>query len=604
MCRSLPQIDAISERMSTSKSMAATLSAASGRRDDAPSGGAALSAGTAISSHSMRPMSTIRPAFIISMGLLSPSTPPGDWTVSPIQRVLAHVRLAVRADDAHARCHAHRGKLAGRLFSVNVPVATGGRSQRLVRGWVVLTGVFGVMMITSGMVFYALGAFLDAFVDEQEFSTGLAGAGVTAFLVASGVCGYYTGAFVNRIDVRWVITCGVLISSVGMALLAQIRSGWQMFAVMAVFGVGFGMCGLVPTTTVVTRWFQRRRSVALSIASTGLSLGGILLLPQMTRRIEADTLVAWAPRFAAVYCVALLLSTWLFIRAWPHEVGLAPDGDPVSHDSRTGEAAAQLPGTPFESAVRSRFFIFTGIGFVLVMGSQIGAIQHIYKLTGDRLSLEAAATGAVSVLAGTSVVARICGGIAALKASLRWLTISLMVVQCIGLCVLAVADTDVTILVGVIVLGSAMGNLLMLHPLILADAFGVKDYPRIYGFGSLLMVIGGAGGPVLVGVLRDSFSYQSAFFAIAAIAAAGLVIYSFAGNPLRDHLAAPSPAPLPTSVAKPLTQLTAPAPAIARNGDADAPPEVLFEVVANGTPDDEPTARPRRAPEVWSVERT
>ena len=405
---------------------------------------------------------------------------------------------------------------------MNVPAATAARSQRSLRGWVVLAGVFGVMLITSGMVFYALGAYLDAMVDEQGFSTGLAGAGVSAFLIASGICGYFTGGLVNRFDVRWVITAGTLVSSVGMALLAQIRSGPQMFGVMIVFGIGFGLCGLVPTTTVVTRWFERRRSIALSIASTGLSLGGILLLPQMTRRIEADSLVEWAPRFAVVYCVALLLATWLGVRAWPHDVGLAPDGERVALDSQGAVVGRGSPlGTPFERAVRSRFFIFTGIGFVLVMGSQIGAIQHVYKLAGDRLGWEGAGAGAVSLLAGTSVVARISGGIASLRVSLRRLTMSLMVVQCVGLYVLATAQSQLRIVIGVVILGSAMGNLLMLHPLILADAFGIRDYARIYGFGSLLMVIGGAGGPALVGILRDAFSYRSAFFTIAVIGAVG-----------------------------------------------------------------------------------
>jgi len=82
---------------------------------------------------------------------------------------------------------------------------------------------------------------------------------------------------------------------------------------------------------------------------------------------------------------------------------------------------------------------------------------------------------------------------------------------------------------------------LMLHPLILADAFGVRDYPRIYGFGSLLMVSGLAGGPFITGVLHDAYSYRSAFFTLAAIAVGGLIVYSFAGNPTRDYLAARPP---------------------------------------------------------------
>ena len=488
---------------------------------------------------------------------------------------------------------------------MNAPVTSGQRSRPFVRGWVVLAGVFGVMMITSGMVFYALGAFLDAFVDEQGFSTSLAGAGVGAFLLASGLCGYYTGQLVNRFDVRWVITAGTAVSTVGMALLAQVRSGWQMFAVMTVFGVGFGLCGLVPTTTLVTRWFERRRSVAMAISSTGLSLGGIILLPQLSVRIEADTLIYWAPRFAVVYCALLLISTWCFIRAWPRDVGLAPDGARPSGESGASPAGPP-PGTPYQQAIRTRFFIFTAIGFVLVMSSQVGAIQHMYKFTGDRLGLETAAAGAVQVLAGTSVVARICGGIAALKVSLRWLTMVLMVVQAVGLCLLAVADSGLAILFGVLVLGSAMGNLLMLHPLILADAFGVRDYPRIYGFGSLLMVSGLAGGPFLTGVLNDAYSYRSAFFALAAIAVVGLLVYSFAGNPPRDYITAPVPESEWAPPLRPRAETPTPSPTltVARsipNGERIAVPAANGTVEEASEPDDAEPGR-RAAPTVWTVE--
>ena len=308
-----------------------------------------------------------------------------------------------------------------------------------------------------------------------------------------------------------------------------------------------------------------------------------------------------------VYCLTLLASTWLLVRAWPHEVGLQPDGAPANGAGGNGEPAGLPPGTSFERAVRSRFFVFTAVGFVLVMGSQIGAIQHIYKLTGDRLGLEAAATGAVSVLAATSVVARICGGIAAIKVSLRWLTMSLMAVQCIGMWLLAEADSGLAILFGVIVLGSAMGNLLMLHPLILADAFGVRDYPRIYGFGSLLMVIGGAGGPITVGVLRDAFSYRSSFFTLAVIAAVGLAVYSFGGNPTRDYLAAPPPESEWAPPLRPRAEKPTPLPTLTIDRDRPNGEHVAMPA-ANGPSDGMPEAGdadgPSRktAPAVWTVE--
>ena len=82
---------------------------------------------------------------------------------------------------------------------------------------------------------------------------------------------------IARCDVRYVLVAGgVHRRRRRSPLLGQVEEQWQLFVVYAVFGVGFAAAGLVPATTVVTRWFHVRRSVALSVASTGLSVGGIL----------------------------------------------------------------------------------------------------------------------------------------------------------------------------------------------------------------------------------------------------------------------------------------------------------------------------------------
>ena len=78
-----------------------------------------------------------------------------------------------------------------------------------------------------------------------------------------------------------------------------------------------------------------------------------------------------------------------------------------------------------------------------------------------------------------------------------------------------------------------MGNLLMFHPLLLAEAFGVKDYARIYGMGSLLMIFGVGSGPFLVGFIRDISSYRSAFAVLTIFAIAGLAFLGAAGKPPR-----------------------------------------------------------------------
>jgi MFS family permease len=391
----------------------------------------------------------------------------------------------------------------------------------------VLVGVFLVMTAGSGFAFYAQGVFLDALVEEQGFSVGMAGAGTGLFFVMSGTCGYYAGGLISRFDIRAVMLVGATVASIGIALLGQIRNEWQMFAVFALYGAGYALVGLVPGTSLVARWFHAKRSVALSIASTGLSMGGIVVTPLLAQLIDRRSLVEMAPRFGVAFWLATAPVVLLLLRPWPEALGLRPDGVAVDPDV---DEPVEPAGVVFAEAVNTRFFRLMSAAFVLIMGAQVGALQHLFKLTKDAVDVDAASLALV-VITSTSVVCRILGGLAATKIPLARLTTALIVVQSIGISMVAVATTQTAILIGAVVFGSAIGNLLMLHPLLLADAFGVRDYSRIYGLGSLLMIFGVGTGPFIVGLLRDATDYRSAFFIMAGVALVGLVIFQAAGNP-------------------------------------------------------------------------
>ncbi len=402
-----------------------------------------------------------------------------------------------------------------------------GRRLPFFYGWIVLAGLFIVMMAGSGFAFYAQGVFLDALVDEQGFSSGVAGSGVGIFFAASGLGGVLTGRLMNRFDIRWLITIGSLIAAGGIALLGSVRTPWHMVLVMMLFGAGYSLAGLVPTTTLVTRWFNTRRSIALAIASTGLSVGGVAVSPLIAWLIERDSLVFWAPRLAVVWLIGVLPATWLLLRDSPASIGLQPDG--VDIDLSDG-GTPPVAGMTYSQAIRTRYFRLMSLGFVLIMGAQVGAIQHTFALTNERIDFTTA-NRMLMFLAATSVVFRILGGFAGLHMSLTVLTASLIGVQAIGISLIGIAETRIGIAIGIVTLGASMGNLLMLHPLLLAQAFGVRDYARVYALGSLLMILGVGGGPALVGVMRDRYDYQAAFLTIALMGVLGGLIFLSAGRP-------------------------------------------------------------------------
>jgi len=162
------------------------------------------------------------------------------------------------------------------------------------------------------------------------------------------------------------------------------------------------------------------------------------------------------------------------------------------------------------------------------MSAQVGAIQHQFNMISEREGADLARLS-VTLLAGTSVIGRLCGGYAATKISIKTLTSFLIGVQAMGIVLLGLAESRLGLIVAVVVFGAAVGNVLMLQPLVLAEAFGVRDYSRVYGFSQLASTIGIGAGPAIVGIIRDRANYQLGYLLSAGLSVIGLILFLRAG---------------------------------------------------------------------------
>ncbi len=392
-------------------------------------------------------------------------------------------------------------------------------------GWRVVAGCFVVLTVSSGLGFYGLAVYLNAFSNEQGWPLGSISLATTVFFVVGGVTGVVVARLIARHDVRVVIVVGGVVGGVALAGLGRVQEQWQLFAVYSVFAAGWAAAGLVPVTTVVTRWFHTRRSVALAVASTGLSAGGILLTPLAKRLLDEQGLEAGTPWLGALFVVGIVPVAWFLVRPDPEAEGWAPDGA----RRMVGEAAPPPGGTPFGDAVRSRFFVFATVGFVLAFGAQVGGIQQLVKLVEERTSPETAQF-AITAVAATSIVARLVGGRVVQLVPMTGLTVVLVAVQAVALLVIGVATTTWVLFGAIVVFGATVGNVLMLQPLLIAERFGVRDYPRIFSRTQLYAVIGTAGGPLLLGALYDAAgSYRIPYAVAAACSLGGAAALAAAG---------------------------------------------------------------------------
>lgn len=392
-------------------------------------------------------------------------------------------------------------------------------------GWRVVAGCFVVLTTSSGLGFYGLAVYLNALSKERGWDVSSISLATTLFFFVSGVSGVWAARLIARHDVRRVVAVGAVIGGAALGVLGYVDRQWQLFVVYGVFAVGWSLAGLVPMTTVVTRWFHVRRGVALSVASTGLSAGGILITPAAKWLLDRQGLEAGTPWLGAVYVLGIVPVTYWLVRPDPAELGWMPDGERVV----VGSAPIQLTGTPYREAVVSRFFVGMTIGYILALGSQVGGIQQLVKLVEERTTADTAAL-ATLVLAGTSVVARLVGGRIVTSVPMTAFTAALAAFQMLAMVGLAVSSSTLGIFGSIVLFGATIGNILMLQPLLIAERFGIRDYPQIYSRAQMFALVGTAGGPLLLGWLHDlSDGYRTAYLVAGACSLAGAAAILWAG---------------------------------------------------------------------------
>lgn len=396
-------------------------------------------------------------------------------------------------------------------------------------GWKIVAALFVVMCFTSGLGFYIHSVLLQALVSEKGFAiTDISGA-VSIFFSAGGVAGLGISILIDRYDVRYVMVGGALLASVTLSAIGYVSEIWQVYALYLFFGIGFSASGLLPATTLIARWFTDKRALAMSVSTTGLSVGGILVTPITAVLIEQSGLASATPLFGLVYFIGVVPLVLLVIRPFP-----SVNAVPVSANASGGSEASFMSGAEFSMTIRETTFWGLSVAWIFVMLAQVGGIAHQYGLVMENLSMAEAAM-VLGVLPLFSVIGRLIGGLIVDRMSGHTFSLIVMLLQAVSLFVLAFSNGAFGLILGLALLGITVGNLLMLQPLLIAEVWGLRHYSRIYATSNLLTMLGIAAGPVLMGYLLSETGNYTASFVMAGISSLIAIVVFFFWGPRAER---------------------------------------------------------------------
>ncbi len=341
----------------------------------------------------------------------------------------------------------------------------------------------------------------------------------------------------DRWGTRTVVAGGGVILGVALALTGQVTSLAQYYLCFGLLGAA-GIAGmLIPSTTIVTRWFVRSRGTAMGVLSTGGPGSAVVFYPLNAWLIAS---LGWRMALVAFGCIvaAATVSLTLLYRE-PPAVADRPVGGADTRPSRD----ARAPGEAWtlRRALRSirlwAAFTMTALG---VIGFQVMATHQVAHAV-DRDFPQDTVVWLFAFGAGCMMAGNLLGGWLSDRVGRGWVFVLGTVVAILGIGCLAVirGPQDLVLLVLYTLSGFGFGMRIAQLSTIPADVFAGPHLGAILGVVQAGGGLGGAIGPFLGGWLFDvTGSYRLAFLAACVAVAGSAVAAWFAARPMAG---APAP---------------------------------------------------------------
>ena len=419
---------------------------------------------------------------------------------------------------------------------VSEPLAARFLPRKWFYGWYVAIACAALMFVGVGVGYYGLPIFLKPLRDAHGWSDTQVSIAPAIYFSVSGLTSAFIGPYIDKYGPTKFMLIGTVVNGVSAAFIGLVDELWQLYAVYFVFAVAFGMSSGIAVNAIMTRWFVRKRALAMSISSTGVSLGGVVLAPVASWLVGVGGLELATPILGALVLI-VAIPVILGVIAWePGQMGLGTDGDSAIRREAAAarpDMAAQYVAWTRKEAMRTVGFWAIFVAFLLVLVAQTGYVIHQVSFLEERLGSRNEAAFTLSVTAFGSIVARLIVGIFADNVDRRLLTVILFVVQ--GTAILLIIHTQNVAATWILTLifGLTIGNIYMMQSLLVGELFGMVSFGAIFGLISLAGQAGSGLGPIGVGLLHDQTDGYTVPFTITAMLCYSAAVAVLFARPVR-----------------------------------------------------------------------
>jgi len=391
-------------------------------------------------------------------------------------------------------------------------------APRLFYGWIILAACFLTTMMASGTMM-AFGVFINPLAEDMGWSHSSLSATYAISSIVSGLSILGVGSLMHVYSLRMLFMIGVIVHGIGIYMTSTsttIGAFYLWYGFIAALGRSVFF---IITTTLVTRWFDKRRGMAMGLTMSGNGVGPFIFSPVVTWVIIRWD---WQTAFVALGIVmtAVLTLAALLMRNHPHEMGLQPYGasdtpaapPPPAAVNATAARVSNSVGSLWGTVLRNQgFWTLSFINFFCCVCHSIPLVHTVGFAQAAGLSALASAL-VLSLMGLSSVVGRIFWGMFADRHGARLTLMMTLFMQGSFMLWLVNTQDPVIFFLYAIAWGFGYGGVGTQYGVVARELYGARLFGPGYSGQNCFAMVGMAVGGFLGGYLFDvSHSYVSAW---------------------------------------------------------------------------------------------
>ena len=410
-----------------------------------------------------------------------------------------------------------------------------GGDEKIFYGWIIALCAF-ISAQTYGF-FFSLGIFFKPLQDEFGWGAGeisiIHSFHIAVFIVSMPI----VGRLADRHGIKKIFVISAFLMGIGFFLCGMVDKLWHFYMAYLIASLGVAATTGLPTT-IVQRWFVKKKGLALGIAASGIGAGPLLAAPLSEYLIS---LYGWRVSYfiigGLVWIIIMLVAIAIVDK--PEDINLRPLGEEEPHGSPTmdGNGQIDLSHNPSarpkkkewtaRDAMRTRAFFTLGIIWLLCAIPIHLIMIHIVNFAINAgIPKETAAAG-LGFIGGVSIAGRLLGGAFADIMGLKRSLIIATLLSSGMLIWLPFINTTNAFYAFVIIYGFLYGARVPQIPGLIGNYFGNKNLAEIMGLLWAVAAIGSIIGSLMGGFIFDSTGGYFLAFLLASLCfgTAGLLVF-------------------------------------------------------------------------------